>query len=500
MTSRLLLTVILLLFVSFVFTNCTEKLKAGGLRIGWATGDITPGDSAILYGQYYDRVAKYVQSPLTITACAIESVDAKGNKEQAIMLSADLLWIPKTLQDSVKKVIRSEIPDFDVRKLFANATHTHSGPDPDIKGAYGKMVVEKACKVSREAWKNRKPAGISRELGYAVVGHCRRVRYANGTAEMYGSTRRDDFIGMEGASDPGVDMLFCWNQNKELTGIIMNVSCPSQVTEAKYYVSADYWSEVRKQLKNKFSKNIYVLAQCGAAGDQSPRDLPNGYKAGEPNMWDVPGIEEIGRRLIQTINTAYPDAQKSIQTDPVFKHSVKDLDLPTRKVSEDEYKKALAIVTEIRSREPKDANSPDSAWNRFLKEMKDNEKKMEYGPWDNKESDFGRLKINEVVLDNYANQDKNPIYRTEVHVIRLGDVAIASNPFELYVDYGFMITGRCKAKQTFIVQLSCDYGDYLPTAWAISGGQYSALVSVVGPVGGQVLVDETVKMIDELWK
>lgn len=491
---------VLAILVWGVLMNCSEKIKDNGLRIGWATEDVTPGDSAILYGQYYDRVAKYVQSPLTITACAIESVDNKGNKEQAIMLSADLLCIPKTLQDSVKKIVQTQNPDFDVRKLFLHATHTHSGPDPDIKGAYGKKVVEKACKAAQEAWNNRKPAGISSELGYAVVGHNRRVRYANGTAEMYGSTKRDDFIGMEGASDPGVDMLFCWDQNKELTGIIMNVSCPSQVTEAKYYVSADYWSEVRKQLKNKFSKNIYVLAQCGAAGDQSPRDLPSGYKAGEPNMWDIPGIEEIGRRLIQTINAAYPDAKGAIQTDPVFKHSVKDLDLPARKVSEEEYKKALAIVTEIRSREPKDVLSPNTAWNRFLKEMKDNEKAMEYGPWDNKESDFGRLKINEALLSNYANQEKNPIYRTEVHVIRLGDIAIASNPFELYVNYGFMITGRCKARETFIVQLSCDYGDYLPTAWAISGGQYSALVSVVGPVGGQILVDETVKMIDDLWK
>lgn len=280
----------------------------------------------------------------------------------------------------------------------------------------------------------------------------------------------------------------------------MNVGCPSQVTEAKYYVSADYWSEVRKQLKIKFSKNIYVLAQCGAAGDQSPRDLPGGYKAGEPNMWDIPGIEEIGRRLIQTINTAYPDAKETIVTGPVFRHSVKDLDLPTRKVSQEEYEKALAVVNEIRSREPLDANSPDTAWNRFFKEMKDNEKTMDFGPWDNKESDFGRLKINEVLLNNYANQEKNLFYKTEIHVIRLDDVAIASNPFELYVDYGFMITGRCKAKQTFIVQLSCDYGDYLPTARAVSGGQYSAMVSVVGTEGGQVLVDETVKMIDDLWK
>lgn len=499
-TSKSTTVYILSILILLILPNCSEKLQDGGLRIGWAMEDITPGDSAILYGQYYDRIAEYVQSPLNITACAIESVDKNRNKEQAIMLSADLVGIKKTMQDSLRKLIASEIPDFDVKKLFMNATHTHSAPDPDVTSAYGGFVLKKACKAAQAAWNNRKPAGISRGLGYAVVGHCRRVQYANGTTEMYGSTAREDFIGMEGASDPGVDMLFCWDLNKELTGIIMNVKCPSQITEAKYYVSADYWGEVRKQLRNKFSKNIYVLAQCGAAGDQSPRDLPRGYRAGEPNMWDIPGVVEIGKRLIQTINSVYPDAKNTIQTDPIFKHAVKEIDLPTRKVSKEEYEKSLKIVNEILSSEPKDINSPNTAWNRFLKEMKDNEKIMEYGPWDNKESDFGILKINQVLLKNYANQDKNPFYRTEIHVIRLGDVAFASNPFELYIDYGLSIMGRSKAKQTFTIQLSCDYNDYLPTARAISGGQYSALVSQVGPTGGQVLVDETVKLINDMWK
>ena len=150
--------------------------------------------------------------------------------------------------------------------------------------------------------------------------------------------------------------------------------------------------------------------------------------------------------------------------------------------------------------EPKDSSSPNTAWNRFLKELHDNEKIKEYGPWDNKESDYGRLKINERVLNIHANQELHPLYNLELHVIRLGDVAMASNPFELYVDYGFEIKGRSKAKQTFVVQLSGDYGDYLPTAKAIPGGQYSALVSVVGPIGGQMLVDTTVSLINRMWK
>jgi hypothetical protein len=44
-------------------------------------------------------------------------------------------------------------------------------------------------------------------------------------------------------------------------------------------------------------------------------------------------------------------------------------------------------------------------------------------------------------------------------------------------------------------------GGYLPTEKAVRGGHYSAVVhsSLVGPEGGKVLVDRTVKVIHSLW-
>jgi len=53
---------------------------------------------------------------------------------------------------------------------------------------------------------------------------------------------------------------------------------------------------------------------------------------------------------------------------------------------------------------------------------------------------------------------------------------------------------------TLLVQLSCQHCGYLPTAKAVQGGGYSADKFVVGPEGGQVLVDETLRRIDALWR
>jgi hypothetical protein len=108
------------------------------------------------------------------------------------------------------------------------------------------------------------------------------------------------------------------------------------------------------------------------------------------------------------------------------------------------------------------------------------------------------------LIGRYEQQDAHPDHATEVHVIRLGDVAFATNPFELFVDYGVQIRCRSRALQTFVVQLADGSGNgfYLPTQRALDGGHYSALIKSnwVGPAGGAMLVDDTVRMINGLFK
>jgi hypothetical protein len=88
----------------------------------------------------------------------------------------------------------------------------------------------------------------------------------------------------------------------------------------------------------------------------------------------------------------------------------------------------------------------------------------------------------------------------EVHVLRLGDVVVCTSQFELFTDYGIRIQARSKALQTFVVQL-VGSGTYLPTEKAVCGGGYSAVIqsNEVGPEGGQILVDHTVTLINEVF-
>ena len=88
----------------------------------------------------------------------------------------------------------------------------------------------------------------------------------------------------------------------------------------------------------------------------------------------------------------------------------------------------------------------------------------------------------------------------EIHVLRLGDVAICTDQFELFTDYGIRIQARSNALQTFVVQLAAGAGSYLPTEKAVKGGGYSAVIQScsVGPEGGQILVDRTVELINDM--
>jgi hypothetical protein len=58
------------------------------------------------------------------------------------------------------------------------------------------------------------------------------------------------------------------------------------------------------------------------------------------------------------------------------------------------------------------------------------------------------------------------------------------------------------AAQALGSELLVGTGTYLPTERAVRGGHYSATVhsNLVGPEGGQVLVDRTVELIESMWQ
>ena len=113
-------------------------------------------------------------------------------------------------------------------------------------------------------------------------------------------------------------------------------------------------------------------------------------------------------------------------------------------------------------------------------------------------NDAAKLQRYTGILARMEAQDVYDTLDTEVHIMRLGTIAIATNPFELFLDFGNQTKARSKAEQTFLIQLANGAEGYLPTEKAERGGHYSAFISSgqVGHEGGGQLVRETLKDIN----
>jgi len=111
------------------------------------------------------------------------------------------------------------------------------------------------------------------------------------------------------------------------------------------------------------------------------------------------------------------------------------------------------------------------------------------------------LQVHMGTVRRFRLQERMDVVECEIHIARLGDVAIATNPFELFLDYGNQIKARSKAEQTFLIQLANGTEGYLPTEKAEQGGHYSAFVASgqVGHQGGDQLVRQTLASINAMF-
>ena len=356
--------------------------------------------------------------------------------------------------------------------------------------------------AAERAWKSRKPGGVSFGLGHAVVGHNRLQVDFSGHSQMYGNTNKEEFSHLEGYEDHAVNLLYTWDKENNLTGVVINLACPSQATENEYLVSADFWHDTRLLVHQRLGKDVYVLPQCSAAGDQSPHIMVG--SKGEERMQRIMGPDniEIGRQkmghrkqiavyIADAVTNVFPYMEEHIDWDPEFDHRMESLELSRRLISSEDVTDAL-----------REAEKWEEQYEQLLLEVKENPGIKEKPRWYKDITVAYQLMTRgKSVKDRFEMEKIQPKMPVEVHVLRIGDVVMVTNPFELYLDYGVRIKARSPSVQTFLVQLAGG-GTYLPTSRSVAGGAYGAVPAstLIGPEGGQELVESTLEMINEVWQ
>ena len=496
------------------------------IKIGWSEIDMTPkkGTKINLAGQFFERITDEVESPITVTAFALES-----DNDQMVIAACDIVAIGYNVMVEVREKLQGKI-DLPLDKIIVSSIHSHTsmlydrtsylGYQERLNGTNGTLnylkqvlpkemeyqplvsneeclspkqcldiLVDSICKAVIEAWNNRKPAYYQNAFGRAVVGMNRRVCYDDGSAKMWGDVNKANFTELEAGNDSGVELIYTYDENKELSGVIANIACPAQVVEHRSFISADYWGKVKENLQKHFGRKIQVLGLCAPAGDQCPRDLirwvnpetpiddPNikreNYieRRADPSMFDISGLKVVGRRISNEIISVFEELTGELKSEGLLEHETVELSLPLRRVTISEYENAIEQI------------------DRFIEKNRGRRISFE---------DNASMHIHSGTISRYELQQKYNTFKIEVHIARFGDIAIATNPFELFLDYGNQIRARSKAKQTFLIQLACGAEGYLPTKKAEEGSHYSAYVSsgFTGSVGGEILVRETLERIN----
>lgn len=496
----------------------------GKIKIGWAEESIVPDKKVSLQGQFFERISEYVESEISVTAMAVET-----EEDQMILMSVDVESLDASMLELAREKFRKLTTEVDAEKLIVAATHTHTSlrlqslreagrfsssasileefmpkekrytklvesDDTVMTPLEGtEFVTDKIALAAYEAWKNREEALFSNEFGRAAVGMCRRVVYDDGTAKMWGDTNTANFVSLEGGNDSGVELLYTFDKEKNLTGVVANIACPAQILEQRSFISADFWGRTKAMLRSRFGEQIYLLGIPGAAGDQCPRDLvrwvepetpiddpnvkrPNPVvRKADPSMYDISGCNRVGKRVANEIASVYEEIS-DWKDEAVLKHKVLKWDLPLRKVTMADYENAVREI-------------------RYYIDVHKEKEVFNY-------EDNAHLFVHAGTIRRYREQQFTEIYPVECHVIRLGDIAIVTSPFELFLDYGNRIKARSKAQQTFVVQLCCGSAGYLPTEKAEKAGHYSAYVSsgAVGHEGGDILTRNSIEEVNKMWQ
>jgi len=482
--------------------------------IGWSEIEITPDKQPVLiFGQFYARLSEGVADPLMATGCAFES-----QGDQVVFVTCDLIMISLELADAVRANLMKKRLGIDPLKVILNATHTHTGPDifsatsnhpsdksirsGPIEASLGQVPSDdyiayaagRIAECIEKAWNSRTAGGIAYGLDYAVVGRNRRWVDADNQSTMYGLTApvSETFRHVEGYEDHSLNLLATYDLGGALTGLIVNLPCPSQEGEDGYLLSADFWHETRRELRLRFGPEIFILPQVSAAGEMTSHPIFE-TKAIQ-RMLELKGVsakQEIADRIADAVGRILPSIARTIDRSPELTHRVEIMELPANELTQAGADEARIMVDRYRMQ-----------CSGLKLQLEANPKYREEPRWYRAISQcIAAMCWHQDVINRFERQKTKPTYPEEVHILRLGDIGFATNSFECYLDFGVQIKVRSPATQTFLIQLA-GQGTYLPSPRSVVGGGYGsqAASNPVGPEGGQVLAEKTIQSLRTIWE
>jgi neutral ceramidase len=439
------------------------KLLAGSAKV-----NITPPLS-IPYLGYVPRQGKFrgVHDPLFARALVLDN----GGIKLAI-ISADslgygneILGPGRNFTAEVRERI-SDRADIESNNIMLASTHSHSTPETlgitrlsDVPEAlpWLEVLMDQLASAVEMASSSMSPAQLKLGMGLAEeIGHNRRVRDVSIEEQI-----------AQGLLDPQVGVLMCEGLESGESFIVANFACHPVTVQVQPLVSADYPGVATDLVERTVDGCQNCLFLQGAAGNINPmlddtRDFADVRRYGMILAGEVLKIIGSLRSPVKPVMEPKLSAKSEVLQLPVR-------DLPDLVPIREGYENAL-----------KDAESTETDEERFraLRTAGQHRESLDL-----------------------IERGTDPV-PGEVQVMRIGDLAVASTPGEMFVQLGLEIKRRSAAPHTFVVELANGWVGYLLNPGGFAEGGYEASPgpwTKVSEDAGQMLVDKAVELIEDLW-
>jgi len=391
-----------------------------------------------------------------------------NGETRLLIFSCDLVGLETPYVAELRETVgqASNIP---ARNVIITCTHTHGGPSlvktnylMPLDHEYMDLLTVWLSELGAKAVSSAKPGKVGWGVGEAAIGFNRRLCWANGSHTMHGDAKRADFAGLEGPDDhQHLALLAVDLEDKPMAILYHNTTHPTLFYAAGIY-SSDFVSETRNILREELGK-IPVLYLNGAQGDIAMENQLNK----QPESREA-RLMRVGK--LAAAETLRLCSEMKFLSAPVLTHTFEDLQVTVQLPTGKELERAKKLLERI------DRGEKIRGMGMIMA--------------------FGAAHLQEKFGDN-------PVDTLPIHAIRIGDVALVTQPCELYCQFGLDIKRRSQAPITAVVGLADGYGGYCPTIYGILGGGYSgAAISWrrLEPNAGYLLVESAGKLLNQLWR